>query len=371
MREKFKDARFTGTINIKMDDSKGTWIGDKKSIVNSIIQICESYRRNSDTLSLRQLYYQLVATDVIPNHDKVYKKIGSIKDDIVYAGLVDWDTFEDRGRVPITAYFEHSISDAFERTKNSYKLDRQQHQPNHIEVWTEKDAISGILAKVTKPYTIRLVVNKGYTSSTAVYEAYSRFLKMLEEDKKIVILYFGDHDPSGLDMIRDITDRLMFMFSRGEQMYSLLEARIEKWWQDNEYTIYDIARMEGFEAVGTLMEEDSDKAQRLFEIGKLHTYITENNLFQVIPIGLTMEQIRFYNPPHNPAKITDPRAAGYIREFGAVSWEVDALSPQIMREIVKEKIDVYMDEFIYNVVMSKESEDVIKITDIIDNLNNE
>ena len=218
MKETFSNRNLSGSISIKMDEHKGTWKAEKSVICSAIISIAEQYMSKGYTLTLRQLYYQLVSRDIIPNHDKVYKKISSIKDDIVYSGLVDWSAFEDRGRVPVNAYFEESISDALQRTLNSYKLNRQENQPTHIEVWTEKDAISGILKRVTLPYTIPLVINKGYNSSTAMYNAYARFSEILNEGRRVRILYFGDHDPSGLDMVRDIKDRLIYMFAYGERL---------------------------------------------------------------------------------------------------------------------------------------------------------
>ena len=213
MKELFESRNLQGSISIKMDEHKGIWNANKGVICSNIIAIAEEYLNKGYTLTLRQLYYQLVSRDIIPNHDKVYKKISSIKDDIVYSGLVDWRAFEDRGRVPVRAYSEESIPDALQRTVNSYKLDRQLNQPVHIEVWTEKDAISGILKQVTLPLSVPLVINKGYNSSTAMYNAYTRFADILEKGRKVKILYFGDHDPSGLDMVRDIRDRRLPMES--------------------------------------------------------------------------------------------------------------------------------------------------------------
>ena len=102
-KEKFKNTKLTGDIKINLGDK--IWIGDKSIISNAIIDVCKEYSNNGDILTLRQLYYQLVSKDLIPNHDKVYKKIGDIKDDLVYSGVVDWHVFEDRGRVPHIAYF--------------------------------------------------------------------------------------------------------------------------------------------------------------------------------------------------------------------------------------------------------------------------
>ena len=166
---------------------------------------------------------------------------------MVYSGMVDWSAFEDRGRVPVNAYFEHDIPDALKRTLDSYRLDAQIDQPTHIEVWTEKDAISGILRQVTLPLCVPLVINKGYNSSTAMYNAYRRFCSVVQEGRKVKILYFGDHDPSGLDMVRDIKDRLIFMFANGERLAyqygdhdkDTFYRRMDNWWQENEFNIYE------------------------------------------------------------------------------------------------------------------------------------
>jgi len=315
MKETFKKIKFDGSIRIKLGDTGRTWTADKRTLLNSIIEICNEYQNNGDSLTLRQLYYQLVSKDAIPNHDKVYKKLSTIKDELVYSGNLDWSIFEDRGRIPIKAYYENSVAGALERTVDYYCLDRQKGQTNLIEVWTEKDAISGILRKVTDPYTISLVVNKGYISSTAIYNAYKRFSDQIGIGNSVTILYFGDHDPSGLDMIRDIRERLEFMFNKG---------------------------------------------QRLDGVGY--------GAFKVIPIGLTMDQIKTYNPPPNPAKITDPRAANYIAEYGPISWEVDALKPDVMRSFVKEEIIRQMNIPQYSKVLVEELKDQAKIRKLIDNI---
>lgn len=366
MREFFEKRVLSGNINIKMDDAKGVWRGNKEEIINAIISIAKEYDRGGYILTLRQLYYQLVSRDIVPNHDKVYAKISSIKDDVVYNGLVDWNVFEDRGRVPSIAYFEDSIEGALERTSKWYELDKQLEQKNHVEVWTEKDAISSILKRVTDKYTIRLVVNKGYTSSTAVYGAYTRFVECIKEGKKVVILYFGDHDPSGLDMIRDIKERLTFMFVNGSQ----LDEIVEEWWEKEEKSYYDFMHLEGFENIGELFQSDLDNSDlmRLFERGQKALFLAENDFFNVVPVGLTMEQIKQYKPPHNPAKITDPRAKKYVEKYGAVSWEVDALSPPIMTEIVNNAILENIDIDILNNIKEREKEEKQKIIALINKL---
>ena len=160
---------------------------------------------------------------------------------------MDWSAFEDRGRVPVEAYYEESVASALKSTMDYYKLDRQLNQKTLIEVWNEKDDISGILKKVTLPYSIPLVINKGYNSSTAMYNAYSRFSDAIQNGRRVCILYFGDHDPSGLDMVRDIRERLMFMFCNGERLTPDYWETINNWWERSQYTYYDLSSIEGYE----------------------------------------------------------------------------------------------------------------------------
>lgn len=365
MKERFKDSKIDGTISITLNKETGKkWTANKATILSAIISVCEDYQSQGYTLTLRQMYYQLVAKDLIPNHDKVYKKLSSLKDEVVYAGLVDWRIFEDRGRIPKRSYFEHSIQDAFRRTKNSYCLNRQLGQPKHIEVWTEKDAISAILERVTREQTIHLVVNKGYSSSTAMYGAYCRFMDAIGKGKKVVILYFGDHDPSGLDMIRDIRERTLFFMGEGSQKKeSGMDAIIKNWSEDGDMMsdeCYDYINDEDCRTDHFDGDTFFDSTKAFF---KHH--------FEIRPIGLTMDQIEEYNPPHNPAKMTDPRAKWYIEKFGQRSWEVDALRPADMTDIVKDAIMEEVDIDIQNDLLEREEKDQGKIESIIDSLDSE
>jgi hypothetical protein len=313
MKEKFEERKLTGTFTISLNRG-GSWSADKSEVVHKMREIVEDYQEQGYKLTLRQLYYQLVARDIIPNDDKAYKKISALLDDCRYCGFIDWDSIEDRGRVPDTPYFEYSLQDALNRTLSSYKLDRRKGQMNYIELWTEKDAISNILSEGVYDYTITLCVNKGFTSSSAMYNAYKRFSRKILAGYDVIVLYFGDHDPSGLDMVRDIRERITHFMTNGD------------------------------------------------------TYI-DFSKFRIDHIGLTMEQIKELNPPSNPAKISDPRAAGYIAKYGEISWEVDALNPEILLEIVEKSIKEYLDYDAFNRVKQIELNEKAKLKEIIENIN--
>lgn len=259
---------------------------EKLEIINEII---EEYLADDYILTLRQLYYQLVSRDVIPNSQKEYTKLSTLLKNGRMAGVVDWGAIEDRGRQPKLPYYVTGIQDALQDTVDQYRLNRMQGQEKYVEVWVEKDALSNVFLRVTEKYHVRLMVNKGYSSCSAMYAASKRFK---HSGKSSVLLYFGDHDPSGKDMVRDIRDRL-----------TEFECNVE-----------------------------------------------------VHNPALTIEQVRKFRPPENPAKITDPRAGWYIQQFGKKSWELDALPPKELIKIIEASILLHIDKKMYNSVVGKEKE---------------
>lgn len=266
-------------------------------IINDII---EDYAAQGYKLTLRQLYYQLVSRDVIPNRQEEYAKLSKILVKGRMAGVVDWDAIEDRIRRPHLLYWVDGVEDAVNDTISQYRLDRQQGQENYIEVWVEKDALSGVLKTITHYYHVVLMVNRGYSSCTAMYDAFNR-LKSHGPMIKTNILYLGDHDPSGLDMIRDITARL------------------------EEFGVYP----------------------------------------HIEHIAITQKQIRQYSPPPNPAKITDPRAKWYIEEYGDVSWEVDALEPKVLHGLLRSAIEKLIDVGLFNKKLKQEEKDKAQLKNLV------
>ena len=257
-------------------------------MLERINTILEEYRNDGYVLTLRQLYYQLVSKDIIPNNDREYAKLSNILKKGRMAGIVDWSAIEDRVRVPKLPYWVRDVQHAIQDTIEQYRVNRMQGQQRNIEIWVEKDALSNVLFRVTSKYHIRLMVNRGYSSISAMYDAHRR---LRSGD---VILYFGDHDPSGKDMVRDIRER---------------------------------------------MEEFGREVD-------------------VRPVALTMEQIRRFNPPPNPAKITDPRAQWYIREYGRTSWELDALPPRELIRLAEEAVEELIDLDQYNRCLDREQRDI-------------
>jgi hypothetical protein len=309
MRQKYRNIKFRKNSLILLEK------------INSIL---EEFKDQNITVTSRQLYYQLVSKDIISNQQKEYKKMCSLLTKFRYAGLIDWDCIEDRVRIPKIPRIYEDLDEIIWAAKCSYKLDRWDGQEYHVELWTEKDALSSVLQPICTKYQIPFVVNRGYTSSSAMYDSKERLLKKVFKNKKCIILYLGDHDPSGLDMIRDINERLHeFMDYSKEVRREFLEL-------DQQF--------------------HGDKL--------IITQDMIDNYLEIIPIGITMEQIKEYSPPPNPTKITDTRSKKYIKDFGNTSWEVDSLKPNILQELIEESILRYLDIKKFDLVKLKEKEDL-------------
>lgn len=283
-------------------------------LLEDVDKILTEYESRDYHLTLRQLYYQLVSKDIIPNNVNEYKKIGTMLTNARYSGMVDWEIIEDRLRKPRRPYFYESAKQALEDTKKSFIMDRHANQEVYVEVWVEKDAISNILYEITSKYGIRLMVNRGYSSTTAMYDAYKRFNLQMYYAKPVTILYIGDHDPSGLNMVEDIEKRIWHMLENGDGLPMTCEQ------------------------------------------------------FEVTPIAITKDQIKKYNPPKNPAKIEDSRSEKYIEQHGESCWEVDALNPEVLEEIVTTNIESVIDLDLFKKIKQKEAKQRNKLSKFIDKL---
>lgn len=331
MEQRFRQIHFRGGIKVRYRDAQGgsgVWQKDQSELLREIIGIVTRYQRQHITLTNRQLYYQLVARNIIPNAVEIYKRICTFLTDARYGGYLDWDAIEDRGRVPERHSQWRDVKSLIETAVHSYRLPRWQNQEYYVELYSEKEAMGSVLKPIADQYHIYFGCNKGYSSASTMYEIYQRLkAQILDDDgnlredyKKCKILYLGDHDPSGLDMVRDIRERITEFIREGYDGY--------------DQVFYDL--------------------------------LDDGTLFGIDHLALKREQIDEYNPPPNPAKITDPRAGKYIREHGRVSWELDSLSPEVLRGIAEEGIREYIDISKYNTVIKQEKEEIQVLRDFME-----
>lgn len=268
---------------------------DALEMIDTINNILATYAEQGYDLSLRQLYYQLVSKNLIVNDEKNYKNLGGLVNDARMAGLVDWAMIKDRGREVVSNPHWNDMSHFVESAAPQFRFDLWSDQDTYVEVMVEKQALEGVLEPVCRELDVPFTANKGYSSQSAMYEASKRFLERAQDGKELFVIYLGDHDPSGIDMSRDVEERLDLF-------------------------------------IKTSMN-------RCDEIGP-----NEPSAVTMKRVALNMNQVRELNPPENPAKLTDSRSTKYIDLFGPSSWELDAIEPRQLAAIVRGAVLEVMDE---------------------------
>lgn len=350
MKEKFREIKLSKSNKQRLE------------LINSIIR---EYQRQGYILTLRQLYYQLVSREVIPNRVSEYAKLSNLLKEGRMAGIVDWGAIEDRLRVPKSPAKWESPEEIMDAVTSQYRKDRMKSQTSYLEVWVEKDALSGVLSRVTSVYGVPILVNRGYSSVSAIYDAYNRFSEQIKDGKSVEIIYLGDFDPSGMDMIRDIWQRPMEMLCAQSRRFSDAYSAWAEKEHGGEADAEDFLRDKYYdEKEFPLAYESCDGDEYYFE--PIQAWLHE--IFKVTPVALTREQIRAYNPPPNPAKKTDPRSKGFIAEHGGSSWEVDALRPEVLNQLLTSAIEQRVDMDAYEEVIKEEKIDKAKLRKAKDSL---
>ena len=296
MREKYKEIRL------------------RAKALETIAQankIIEEYKEQNLDLTLRQLYYQFVSLALIPNTQQSYDRLGKIISDGRLSGLIDWNAIIDRTRNLRGQSHWDSPQDIIDSSAWSFNMDKWEGQEYRPEVWIEKEALVGIVSSICNRLDVPFFACRGYVSQSEQWAAGKRYQRHLAMTKRVydkelgdymteykrrqtpVIIHLGDHDPSGIDMTRDNMERLSMFARRG---------------------------------------------------------------IRVRRIALNMNQVKQYDPPPNPTKLTDSRAQGYMDKFGNESWELDALKPTVLRDLISDTVKEYRDEDLYEKVLATERE---------------
>ena len=196
MREAFSVIRFSAKSQLRINQCNG---------------IIAEYTAQGLRLTLRQLYYQLVSRNFIRNTEREYKNLGHLVSEARLAGRIDWSAIEDRVRRPRAPSEFANLDELVDVALASYRLPRWEGQSHYVELWVEKDALSGVLEPLASEFHVTMMTNRGYSSQTAMYDAARRFKSEMGTAETLTLFYIGDHDPSGEDMVRDIGARLALM----------------------------------------------------------------------------------------------------------------------------------------------------------------
>lgn len=310
-----------------VDATLGAKTMEVVDLANAII---EEYEAQSITLTLRALYYRFVSRYPLaldpsgeePNTLQNYKRLGSILNKARLAGHVSWEALEDRTRNLVAPSAWSSPAAILKAARDSFRKDLWKNQPTVVEVWIEKDAGIGTIEGVCDENGVAYFSCRGNTSQSEMWVAGRRIRKRWQENyQETEVLYIGDHDPNGVDMTRDCRDRL--------KMFAEMDVTVRR-------------------------------------------------------LGLNLDQIQLYNPPPNPVKNTDSRAKGYRAELRRLNlelsgdpdrpwdvdtcWELDALDPTVVRDLIQEAIDDIRDPELWSEALEDQETDRQRLDELLDTL---
>ncbi|MBA7500252.1 hypothetical protein ES704_03007 [subsurface metagenome] len=281
-------------------------LSKKDRLVYEVQQYLKECTQEGIIPTFRNVWYKLVAKQILPNLKTQYKYLSRIITDARIENIIPFEAFSDPERLhSVDYYLQHSFESHIEYFFESlldnlelFSFHTWENQPNYVEVWIEKNALFEQFKQVTRKRKVTLVSCKGYPSITILSKASRRIKEELEKRniEKVVILYFGDYDPSGKDIPRHVCERL----------------------------------------------------REVFELD-----------FEMNLVALTSEQIEKYNLPSVPAKTSDTRTKNFLENYGDKSVELDALDFRVLRDIIDNTISKYYDESIYEETQ-KEAQEIIK-----------
>lgn len=259
-------------------------IGDTMKYEQTVSLVNKILSEYTMKLTLRQIYYRLVADYGLANKRSSYNSLSSQLVKARERGHVNENRIEDRTRTFLGGesgfdnpeQFIEAVKEWFLSYWKKYDKELWNDQDQFVIVWVEKDALSRVLSDVADTYRVITAPSRGYASFTYIRDA----LRKLPRDKPVTILHFADHDSSGLDMTRDIQRRF--------RRYGGRNVTVER-------------------------------------------------------VALTYEQVQEYGLTPNPTKLTDPRAMSYISQYGRECWELDAIEPSELQNLVLNAIENHVD----------------------------
>ena len=240
-----------------------------------LIEAAQAVLVTHHPMTVRQVYYQLVSGQVIENNRSQYQAVSNALVDARKEGIIPWEWIEDRLRRPRQVSMWDDLADFAETALRAYRRDVWAEQPAYVEAWLEKDALSGIFEDALKPYGVTLNVGRGYDGWDSLRNAAERY----DDGAEVAVLYFGDFDPSGEDMVRSLRERLAFFGCRPE----------------------------------------------------------------IVKCALRAEDVTRYNLPPDFTKATDTRRAAFVQQYGDVAVELDALPVGALRARLIAEVEARMD----------------------------
>jgi hypothetical protein len=266
----------------------------------TMLEVAREVLTANHPMTVRQVYYQLVARQVIENTRTQYQAVSNLLVDARKQGVIPWEWVEDRLRRPRVVSMWASLANFADTARRAYRRAVWATQPTYVEVWLEKDALSGIFEDVLDGYGVTLNVGRGYDGWDSIHNAAGRF----GDGDGVTVLYFGDFDPSGEDMVRSLGARLTFFETRPE----------------------------------------------------------------IVKCALTLADVKRYSLPPDFTKTTDTRRAAFVAKWGDLAVELDALPVDVLRDRLISEVEARLDLDALATVKQQEARDRARLVSALANL---
>lgn len=315
-------------MNLCYKTKKHHWQVRSKPIVNEIIRTLNS---NDLLYTVRQFHYIMVERGYIENTKEGYHKVQNILKKGRRSGEIPWNRIVDETRTVFKTTAYKDMNEGLKLFLDSFRLDgRWSGKNGRIEVWIEKRTLYRQCKDITDKYDVYLNTGGGWTSDSAIWDAVQRFL--LYNTNKVDIIYFGDLDPSGDDMPRDIEDRLNAFRRLGVDCTDGRTLKFPK-----EVKVHKIL----------LTYDDLEKY-----------HLEDRKRFDV--------QVKKGDKQWNKI-MRDTRAKNMYDKYGEVfQVEMEALEPEIIKKVLEEEIKKYVNEKLFKETEKEEQEQVKWIRDLLD-----
>jgi hypothetical protein len=252
-----------------------------KALIEAATEVLDTHH----PMTVRQVFYALVSSQDVKNARAAYQAVGNALVAARKENTIPWEWIEDRLRRPRGVPMWEGLPAFAKTVADGYRRNVWPTQSTYVEVWLEKDALSGIFEEVLEPFGVTLNVGRGYDGWASIKNAADRLLDAEDrlfdvnrDEPKVTVLYFGDFDPSGEDMVRSLRKRLEFFDCRPA----------------------------------------------------------------LVKCALTADDITRYHLPPDFTKPTDSRRAAFVAQHGDIAVELDALPIDVLRRRLEAAVSARM-----------------------------
>ena len=215
-------------------------------------------------MTVRQVFYQATIAGIVEKTEAGYAKVQRALVEMRHSGEIKWEWIADNTRWQRRLTTFSSPEEALRETARFYRKALWVDANDYVEVWLEKDALSGVLTPITYEFDVPLMVTRGYSSVTFLWNAGSAIQAI---GKPAYIYQIGDHDPSGVDAARKIEEGLR-EFAHGVPIHferiAVTPSQIKDWRLPSRPTKTTDTRSKGFD--GESVEVDAIEPGKLRDL---------------------------------------------------------------------------------------------------------